>query len=50
MQSERIQYLNADLYERTAERRGYANGYKPGAAIAFIARRRVSCVMLCRPL
>ncbi|MEN9936968.1 MAG: hypothetical protein RLZZ387_3547 [Chloroflexota bacterium] len=29
MQSERQRHLNAGLYERTPERRGYANGYKP---------------------
>ena len=29
MQIERERYLGAGLYERTAERRGYANGYKP---------------------
>lgn len=29
MQAERSRYLNAELHERTAERRGYANGYKP---------------------
>ncbi len=29
MQAERSQYLNAELHERTAERRGYAYGYKP---------------------
>lgn len=29
MQAERSRYLNAELHERTTERRGYANGYKP---------------------
>ena len=29
MEAERRQYLNADRYERTRERRGYANGFKP---------------------
>jgi transposase-like protein len=29
MQIERQQFLNASPYERTAERRGHANGYKP---------------------
>jgi transposase-like protein len=29
MQIERERFLGAGLYERTAERRGYANGYKP---------------------
>lgn len=29
MQAERQQYLRAAPYERTAERQGYANGYKP---------------------
>ena len=29
MQSERQHYLKAAPYERTAERRGYANGFKP---------------------
>lgn len=29
MQAERQKYLRAGDYERTAERRGYANGYKP---------------------
>ena len=29
MQAERETYLNAQRYERTDERRGYANGYKP---------------------
>jgi len=29
MNAERSQYLNAELHERTAERRGDANGYKP---------------------
>lgn len=29
MQAERQQYLRAAPYERTEERRGYANGYKP---------------------
>ncbi len=29
MQIERQNHLNALPYERTAERRGYANGYKP---------------------
>jgi len=29
MQAERAEYLHADEYERTAERRGHANGFKP---------------------
>ena len=29
MKLEREQHLGAEAYERTAERRGYANGYKP---------------------
>ncbi len=29
MQAERSQYLNAEWHERTADRRGYANGSKP---------------------
>ncbi len=29
MQAERAKYLEADLYERTDQRTGYANGYKP---------------------
>ena len=29
MQAERSKYLQADEYERTEERKGYANGYKP---------------------
>jgi putative transposase len=29
MQVEREKYLQADPYERTAERRGHANGYMP---------------------
>lgn len=29
MQIERQRHLGAELYERTSERRGYANGYKP---------------------
>ena len=29
MQAERQQYLRAAPYERTTERQGYANGYKP---------------------
>lgn len=29
MRIERERFLRADLYERTAERQGYANGYKP---------------------
>lgn len=29
MQEERSRYLQAQEYERTAERKGYANGYKP---------------------
>jgi len=29
MQIERQKYLGAGPYERTTERRGYANGYKP---------------------
>jgi transposase-like protein len=29
MQAERARYLKAEAYERTAERKGYANGYKP---------------------
>jgi transposase-like protein len=29
MQIERSKYLQADQYERTGERKGYANGYKP---------------------
>lgn len=29
MQAEREKYLQADEYERTEERQGYANGYKP---------------------
>jgi transposase-like protein len=29
MQEERAQYLQAEEYERTAERKGHANGYKP---------------------
>ena len=29
MQEERARFLQAGEYERTAERKGYANGYKP---------------------
>ena len=29
MKLEREQHLGAEAYERTAERQGYANGYKP---------------------
>ena len=29
MQEERAQYIQAEEYERTAERKGHANGYKP---------------------
>lgn len=29
MQAEREQHLGAGAYERTAQRRGYANGYQP---------------------
>jgi transposase-like protein len=29
MQAERAKYLNAGQYERTEERKGHANGYKP---------------------
>jgi transposase-like protein len=29
MQAERAEYLHADEYERTAERQGHANGFKP---------------------
>ncbi|WP_204355380.1 transposase, partial [Roseovarius amoyensis] len=29
MQIERERFLGAGLYERTTERQGYANGYKP---------------------
>ncbi|MGB2955694.1 MAG: transposase [Anaerolineales bacterium] len=29
MQAERSKYLKADLYERTDQRNGFANGYKP---------------------
>jgi putative transposase len=29
MQAERSKYLQAGEYERTEERKGYANGYKP---------------------
>ena len=29
MQAERTQYLQAKAYERTEERKGYANGYMP---------------------
>src|SRR5512135_1919998 len=29
MQAERAHYLQAGQYERTEERKGYANGYKP---------------------
>ena len=29
MQVERSKYLQADEYERTEERKGHANGYKP---------------------
>jgi len=29
MQAERTKYLHADEYERTAERQGHANGFKP---------------------
>lgn len=29
MQAERAEYLHADEYERTAERLGHANGFKP---------------------
>ena len=29
MEAERQQFLGASRYERTDERRGYANGYKP---------------------
>ena len=29
MQAEKSKYLQAEEYERTAERRGHANGYKP---------------------
>ena len=29
MKAERSKHLKADLYERSAQRKGYANGYKP---------------------
>ena len=29
MQAERSEYLQAEHYQHTDERRGYANGYKP---------------------
>ena len=29
MQAERSNYLQANAYERTEERKGHANGYKP---------------------
>jgi transposase-like protein len=38
MQAERSQYLNAKLHERTAERRGYANGYKPKTVTTRIGK------------
>ncbi|HMP41370.1 MAG TPA: transposase, partial [Roseiflexaceae bacterium] len=38
MQAERSQYLNAELHERTAERRGYANGYKPKTVTTRIGK------------
>ena len=38
MQAERSQYLNAELRERTAERRGYANGYKPKTVTTRIGK------------
>lgn len=38
MNAERSQYLNAELHERTAERRGYANGYKPKTVTTRIGK------------
>lgn len=38
MQAERSQYLNAELHERTTERRGYANGYKPKTVTTRIGK------------
>ncbi len=45
MQAERQQYLRAAPYERTSERQGYANGYKPNTVttrvgdITFASRK-----------
>lgn len=44
MKLERSQVLGAKLYERTAERRGYANGYKPKTV-----RTRVGAMELAVP-
>jgi hypothetical protein len=38
MQIERERFLRAGPYERTAERQGYANGYKPSASTRRQAR------------
>ena len=36
MQAERTKYLQADLYERTDHRKGYANGFKPKKATTHL--------------
>ena len=40
MQIERQQFLNASPYERTPERRGHANGYKPKTVTTRVGQVR----------
>ena len=38
MKIERERHLGAGLYERTPERRGYANGYKPKTMVTRVGK------------
>ena len=42
MKIERSQHLQAQLYERTEQRRGYANGYKPKTVKTRVGELTVS--------
>jgi len=43
MKAERADALQARPYERTGDRRGYANGFKPKTVATASARFRSSC-------
>ena len=41
MQAERAKYLQAEKYERTEERKGHANGYKPKTVRTQIGEKNI---------
>jgi len=43
MQTERSAYLNAEHYQHTQERRGYANGFKPKRVRTRVGRSPLRC-------